>query len=223
MLGYQDVTGGARQILLFSACSVGILFPCFSGSTKELPTNDSLSHGHPWNGSLERGVSICPQNGTLFHAFSCRRGLHWGTQGLVDVLADTSRKLKRRFPDLIMPVGNLSAREGGKIASSVSHQSGRDADIGFIIRDRNGRQVLPLPLYRIRNGGKHHGSVLNARRKAKFDVAANWTMIRALLSNPRVQWIFIADFLKQDLLDWRKAITNRSTSLKRPNGFSTNR
>jgi len=131
--------------------------------------------------------------------------LHWGTRDLVNVLVQAALELRTRFPDSKMPVGNLSARTGGEIPFSVSHQSGRDADIGFILHDTLGRQVLPLPLVRIEDNGKLRGSGGAGNRSLFFDLPRNWVIIRTLVTNPRVQLVYIAEFLKRDLLKWAES------------------
>ena len=40
-----------------------------------------------------------------------------------------------------MLVGDLSSEQGGKLSGHTSHQSGRDADVGFYATDARGRAV----------------------------------------------------------------------------------
>jgi penicillin-insensitive murein endopeptidase len=162
----------------------------------------SLSVGHPWSGRQEGARNICAHEGPLLHAYSCARGLGWGTEGLVDLLVDVAHTLQGQYPDVKLVVGNLGRRNGGEIPFSVSHQSGRDADVAFVMFDRKGNQVLPLPLVHIR------GKYLDGRDEgqyARFDPERSWAVARAFIADPRVQWVFVADPLKEAMLDWARA------------------
>jgi len=174
----------------------------------------SLSIGHPWSGRQEAARSICPHQGPLLHAYSCERGLGWGTDGLVDLVLDVARKLQAEHPEVKLVVGNLSRRYGGEIPFSVSHQSGRDADLGFVMYDRKDHQVLPLPLVHIRDAhGRLEGR--DEGQYARFDPERNWSIVRAVIADPRVQWVFVADHLKEAMLAWARAHNEDPTTLIR--------
>ena len=160
------------------------------------PAGVSLSVGLPHRGELVGAASICAWDGTLFHTYSCRRGISWGTQELVDLLVRVGRRFKEAEPGYRMIVGNLSRRGGGEIRYSVSHQSGRDVDLGLILQAK-GRQHLPLPLARI----KPDGTGAKDGQLFRFDDARNWSLVKELLAEPAVQWIFVADWLKARMLD----------------------
>ncbi len=183
--------------------------------SQPFPAEDepTLSVGHPWRGSLQAGRSICPLDGPLLHAYSCRRGLGWGTAPLVELLVHVAERLRAEHPELKLVVGNLSRRSGGEIPFSVSHQSGRDADLGFVLVDRKGRQHLPLPLVHIRDVPRLDGR--DEGQYARFEPGPNWTIVRALVSDPRVQWVFVADHLKDAMLDWARAHDEDPTTLIR--------
>jgi penicillin-insensitive murein DD-endopeptidase len=166
-------------------------------STRETtPPGASLSVGLPHRGEIVGAASVCAWDGTVFHTYSCRRGISWGTQELVDLLVRVGRRFREQEPGYQMIVGNLSRRRGGEIRYSVSHQSGRDVDLGLILQAK-GRQHLPLPLARIKpdGTGAEDGQVF------RFDDARNWALVKELLAEPAVQWIFVADWLKQRMLD----------------------
>lgn len=173
----------------------------------------SLSVGHPWNGTLEGARSICPHEGSLLHAYSCARGLGWGTDPLVELILQVAERLQSEHPDVKLVVGNLSRKNGGEIPFSVSHQSGRDADLAFVLFDRKGRQVLPLPLVHIRGGGRLEGR--DEGQYGRFDPERNWSIVRALVNDARVQWVFVSDPLKEAMLDWARAHDEDPTTLIR--------
>lgn|GEM_PF-684649 len=173
----------------------------------------SLSVGHPWNGRVEGARSICPHEGRMLHAYSCARGLGWGTEPLVELLLQVAARLQAEHPDVKLVVGNMSRRTGGEIPFSVSHQSGRDADLGFVLFDRKGHQVLPLPLVHIRGGGRLDGR--DEGQYGRFDPERNWAIVRALVTDARVQWVFVSDPLKEAMLDWARAHDEDPTTLIR--------
>ena len=77
-------------------------------------------------------------------------------------------------------VGDLSAKDGGPLTGHNSHQTGRDADVGFYVMNASGK---PLPSKHFvsfdRNGvGK---DLTNLR----FDDARNWFLVESLLKDEK--------------------------------------
>jgi penicillin-insensitive murein endopeptidase len=150
---------------------------------------------------MSHGVPLCTSHPGLLHVFSCSRGIDRGTRELVDLLVRAGRETRAAFPDVRMVVGNLSRDGGGPIAYSQSHQSGRDADLGLILLDERGRQFLPLPLVKVGRDGRAQAG----GRRLAFDAPRNWAMVRLLVIDPGVQWVFVADWLKRRLLEQARA------------------
>ena len=114
---------------------------------------------------------------------------------------DVAVRLRRNDP--LMPplaVGNLSAAGGGGVARHVSHQNGRDADLGFFLLDHVGRPMTSRRFVRIDAGGRGQ---LDGRR-VLFDAKRNWALVKALLQESRfeaeVRYIFVSDGVKRRLL-----------------------
>jgi penicillin-insensitive murein endopeptidase len=134
------------------------------------------------------------------------RGLRWGTEELVGVVVRAGRRMAREAEGATLHVGDLSPRHGGPSAWHRSHQTGRDADLHFFAVDDAGAPIAPpgvmLPF--------HEGvTAPGADGKVRwFDVARNWLLVRALLEDPavEVQWLFIAEPLRQRLLAHAAAI-----------------
>jgi penicillin-insensitive murein DD-endopeptidase len=97
----------------------------------------------------------------------------------------------------VLLIGDLSRRRGGEIAAHSSHESGRDADVGFYFVDPRGTPVEITRFRAVDSQGRAIGE-----RRLTFDVARNWTLIQAWLTDPqvRVQHIFVAAPLRQRLL-----------------------
>jgi penicillin-insensitive murein endopeptidase len=121
----------------------------------------------------------------------------WGLEPLVTMLDRAARQVRRQFPDAITSVGHLSRPGGGEIERHHSHESGRDADIGFFVRSASGRQLLPSHFVQFRGDG-----TAASWPGAYFDDAKNWMLVSALITDPEahVTHLFIAAPLRARLL-----------------------
>ena len=159
----------------------------------------SLSFGPPNNGALVN-PDLLPASGEGYWMppIWARRGLHHGTAELVSMVAHLGRVLERQGVGRPLAVADLSLARGGPSAWHRSHQTGRDVDLIFFVRDAAGR---PLVADRMLHFGADGAS--REEPAIHFDEAANWRLVRALVESPvaDVQWIFISDDLKQLLLD----------------------
>lgn len=99
----------------------------------------------------------------------------WTTQETADAITGAAKQLHEWFPDgAPVRVGQVSKKDGGYLWPHISHQNGRDIDIGLFYPG-------PEP-YRVKE------------REKVMDVAMNWAFVKAILMNADVQFIF---------LDWR--------------------
>lgn len=157
----------------------------------------SVSLGTTSNGSVVHARAL-PARGPGWVIIDQARGRHtnWGTDELVGLVVRVAKRVRRRHRGAVLGVANMGARRGGHIRWSVSHRAGRDVDLALFARDRRRRAVAPRRLLSFRRNG------WTKDRRYRFDVARNFALIRALLEDAqgRVQWIFLADFLKQRIL-----------------------
>ena len=130
-----------------------------------------------------------------------RRGWYYGGEELVAVIDQAAKSVATQFPGAMLRVGNLSRKEGGKIGTSVSHQSGRDADIGLYCTDLDNAAVDPPRFPEFVEKG---GTIIDRSGQYLFDTERNWAFVAALLSDPkaRVQWIFLDTPLKYAMIDF---------------------
>jgi penicillin-insensitive murein DD-endopeptidase len=132
------------------------------------------------------------------------RGLHFGTDELVSLVASAARRVEAESPGAVLGVGNLSLRGGGPSRWHGSHQNGRDVDLLFYARDGRGAPVRVAEMVNFGEDGtwSPRGSD-DERARLVFDVERNWLLVRAILESPiaSVQWIFVAEHLKQMLID----------------------
>ena len=102
------------------------------------------SIGKPNGGSLRGGINLDPDGDDmgLGWAIAKRRRAIWGTPELIRGIKTCGRVYRQYFPmgkGAAFAVGDLSSRFGGALPPHVSHQSGRDADIGVIGSDQRRR------------------------------------------------------------------------------------
>ncbi|MDB4941611.1 MAG: hypothetical protein JWP97_1145 [Labilithrix sp.] len=98
--------------------------------------------------------------------------LAWGTKETVDALVHALGSVAERFPGSPHAfVGNLSARNGGYLPPHVSHQSGRDVDLGYYLTT-----------------GHRWYAAANA---ANLDRARTWHLVRTLIADSDVDLILM--------------------------------
>jgi len=161
------------------------------------------SIGTPQHGYLAGGIALASAGPLEVLPFTRQRGFVWGTQALTSLLHRSAEAVSHDHPGSILRVGNLSRPGGGDIPPSVSHNSGRDADIAFFAFDRMGRGDLPpASLVHFDDNGVSD-SPESIRGRFEFDTARNWSLVQHWLADPDVvvQWIFIAVPLRNLLLD----------------------
>jgi penicillin-insensitive murein endopeptidase len=183
-----------------------------------------LRHGTPlpFRG---RGF-IVPERWRLRHR-------NYGTEELVHALMRAAYYVERRYRGATVGFADLSPAGGGSTTEHGSHTSGRDADVIFYATDLNGHPLVPRemvaydatglalpatlgpetqPATPPRGPGLASGPPLPDAAAAapvvggasqRFDVRRNWALMRALLTDPRieVQWLFINRDLARLLLD----------------------
>ncbi|MCB9729831.1 MAG: penicillin-insensitive murein endopeptidase [Deltaproteobacteria bacterium] len=162
-----------------------------------LGSSRSYSLGTTSRGRLVGGRPLPDQSAALVpRAISVARGAIYGTDELVGALERAAAHVAERWPGSVLYAGDLSARRGGDIAGHVSHNSGRDADLAFYLRDAAGRIADRDDLPAVRADGSTSTGELH------FDDARNFELIASLVRDPRiqVQWIFVSAPLRERLL-----------------------
>lgn len=159
---------------------------------------NSASIGFAFRGRLRRGIAL-EESRLVRHAGEYRPGGNfYGTTELVTLLERAAAHVARRLPGARLSVGELSRQNGGAIAGHRSHQNGRDVDIAFYMRDAAGRPYDPFGFAAFDRLG--HGLAPN--ESLTFDDERNWELVSRLVADAdaRVQYIFVADTLKNRLL-----------------------
>ncbi len=150
----------------------------------------TISVGRPGRGGrIIDGVRIPDRGDGFFTRDTWRsRGNRYGTDELVDLLTAVSRRMASKFKQRLV-VADLSAHGGGEVRTwHRSHQSGRDVDLLYYLRDREGKAVEADAMRVVgQDGVAKDGSGL------KVDVPRTWQLVRDLLTAPEatVQYIFM--------------------------------
>ncbi len=126
----------------------------------------------------------------------------YGHPSLVLMLHRTAKQIARQSPGSVLLVGDLSREYGGPLSGHKSHQSGRDADVGFFVTDAKGRPQNARRLLTFDAAGRaRDGSGL------RFDDYRNWLLVQLWLKDHRAQLehVFVASHLRRRLLDFARA------------------
>ncbi|MBL4635321.1 MAG: penicillin-insensitive murein endopeptidase [Kofleriaceae bacterium] len=157
-----------------------------------------------------------PNRGALYGGVNMPKGPGWkvvntsetfGTQETVDFLAHTISRVNELFPDTpVIRIGDISRNTGGHLRPHVSHQSGRDVDIGFYYNDAS----------------KWYATA----NERNLDMPRTWAFIKITVTDTDIAAIFI-DRRLQSLLrtyaesigenaNWLDAVFGGPTSKLRP-------
>ncbi|MDX2011573.1 MAG: penicillin-insensitive murein endopeptidase [Myxococcaceae bacterium] len=134
----------------------------------------SISVGRPEEGRLINAMPFPEASDggpwTVVVPESC-----WTTRETADFVIGAANQLREWFPEgAPVRVGQVSGPEGGFLPPHVTHQVGRDVDIGLFYPGEEP--------YRVKE------------REKVMDVAMNWAFVKALMMHGDVQYV---------LLDWR--------------------
>jgi len=129
------------------------------------------------------------------------RGLRYGRPELVRLVERVALRVADDEPGAVLYVGDLSLRSGRWTQWHRSHRRGIDADLLFYARDGDGRPA-PVPTQMTRFDANGVGETADGSRLV-FDVARNWALVRALLTDPETQVvrIFVSHPLRDLLLE----------------------
>jgi penicillin-insensitive murein DD-endopeptidase len=130
----------------------------------------------------------------------------YGHPALVLMLERSAKDISKAVLGSVMVVGDLSAKAGGPIGGHRSHQSGRDADVGFYLRNEKGNQVVLDQFVKIDGEGKVIG-----HRGVYFDDVRNWELVRSWLRDKRagISHVFVAAHVRNRLLAYARSSNAR--------------
>ena len=161
-------------------------------------TQRSRSVGFPWEGQLVRGLRVRASRYVRYVPEYASAGRFYGTWQLTQLIERAARRVAERRPGARLSLGELSDKQGGDIGGHNSHESGRDADIGFFMTRTDGRPQGSSTFVQFDARGRAmapHGGL-------RFDDVRNWELVAKLVddSDARVQYIFVSHGIRQRLL-----------------------
>jgi penicillin-insensitive murein endopeptidase len=161
------------------------------------PLRFGRSVGSPTDGRLLGGAHVEPSPYLRIVPDYAHGDVRWGIEPLVTLIDRAARSVRRQFPDAVTSVGHLSKPGGGDIDHHHSHESGRDADVGFFVRTKGNKPLLSNHFVAFRADGS-----AASWPGAYFDDMRNWVFVHALITDPqaRVTHIFVAAHLRARLL-----------------------
>jgi penicillin-insensitive murein DD-endopeptidase len=159
----------------------------------------SLTVGVPTDGWQIRAKRLRPSENLWIQQKSVP--FSYGHPALVLMLNRTAKQISRQSPGSVLLVGDLSNEFGGPLYGHKSHQSGRDADVGFFVIDREGNAQNSRSLLRFdKQGLARDGSGV------RFDDYRNWLLVQLWLKDSRanLEHVFVASHLRKRLLDFAR-------------------
>jgi penicillin-insensitive murein DD-endopeptidase len=155
------------------------------------------SIGSPNEGRLAGGIRLPEAPYLRVVPYYAESHARWGLPALIGLIERAGRRVARHYPGSVLGVGDLSRRGGGELDRHHSHESGRDADLGFYIRTATNKPLLVDRFLAFTSTGTS-----SSLPGAVFDDARNWALIEALIedSEARVTHVFVAPAIRARLL-----------------------
>jgi penicillin-insensitive murein DD-endopeptidase len=167
------------------------------------PAQRTESVGSPNEGRLQGGVHL-DLSRPYFRVLPVytRGDVRWGLPGMINLIDRAARAVYKRYPGSVLNIGDISRKGGGEVLRHHSHESGRDADLGFYALDSKGKQIHGRAFIKFDASGESPNLP-----GARFDLDRNWLLIQSMLTDPaaRVSHIFISEPLRQRLLAHARA------------------
>lgn len=162
---------------------------------QEGPEHSSESVGSAADGRLVNGEQL--RSGTGYRVRSSRRA--WGTNHTIELLQGGYAHMVRRFPNIPrIAVHDLSAQNGGPLTPHRSHQSGRDADIGYY-----------------HNTCSRTDCEYRAVSASELNPEYQWELFRYWIEEGSVEYLFVDYTLQERLYNHAKSIGTSQRTLDR--------
>lgn len=161
----------------------------------------SVSIGRSNKGKVVDGVRCDRGEGFIVPKKWRERGNRYGTDELVDMIVGLGRRL---HGPTRLAVADLSMRGGGLARPwHRSHQSGRDVDLIYYVRDAQGKPFEPEEMYVFNAEG-----VETTGTGITIDFPRTWKLVRELVTAPEatVQRVFMYEPFALKLLEHAASI-----------------
>ena len=161
------------------------------------------SIGSPTEGKLVGGAHLAASPYLRIYPVYASSDVRWGLDALVGLIDRAAKNVNKQFPDAVASVGHLSKNGGGELDRHASHESGRDADVGFYVKNTAGKPILADHMVAFVGDG-----TAPSWPGAHFDDARNWSFVSSLVADgrARVTHIFVATPIRERLLAYATKI-----------------
>jgi penicillin-insensitive murein endopeptidase len=155
------------------------------------------SLGSPTSGHLIGGSHLVETDYLRIEPNDTPGDVRWGLEPLVLMVDRAARQVRQKYPGTVTSVGHLSRDGGGDVDGHRSHESGRDADVGFFVRGSGGKQLMAQHFVAFRGDG-----TAPSWPGAYFDDARNWTFVSSMIGDgdAHVTHVFVAAWIRARLL-----------------------
>lgn len=159
----------------------------------------SLTVGYPNEGYQLRAKRLTSSKELQVRKSSRERA--YGYPSLVLMLHRSARDVAKAASGSVLLIGDLSTRSGGPLSGHRSHQSGRDADVGFYVTNLEGRPIPSKEFVAFGgDGAARDGSGV------RFDDRRNWLLVESWVKDRRagLAHVFVSDPLRARLLRYAR-------------------
>lgn len=170
---------------------------------KPKPKPPSISVGSPTEGHLVNGAHLDGAPYLRIVPVYQEGDARWGLEPLVTIIDRAAKSVQKQFPDAVASIGHLSRQNGGEIDRHASHESGRDADVGFYVKNQQGKSIFADHFVSFKPDG-----TAATWPGAQFDDAKNWAFVSSIASeaSAHVTYIFVEQHLRDRLLAYATKI-----------------
>lgn len=157
----------------------------------------STSIGESNKARLENAAEMPLKNAYGYKIANPDRKTHFGTDEMVFGLLMLAAEMAERYgTDGTFTVYDIGHAEGGKLSPHISHQSGRDVDLGFYLCDDKNRPQGNRIVDIDKDGKAKSGNL-------RFDLQRNWDYVCLMADQPafgEIDFIIVAEWIKDLLL-----------------------
>ena len=163
----------------------------------------SRSIGSPTEGHLIGGAHLGDAPYLRQYPVYANGDVRWGVEPLVGLIDRAAKFVRKQFSDAVLSIGHLSKAGGGELDRHASHESGRDADVGFYVKNAAGKPILSDHMVAFVGDG-----TAPSWPGAHFDDARNWALVAAVVGDghARVTHVFVATPIRERLLAYAAKI-----------------
>jgi penicillin-insensitive murein DD-endopeptidase len=206
---WTPATGGVTRSAALAAMSLagfaGVSLAGCLGTPTPLAPGLEGSVGWPHHG-VQTGAVELPDRGPGFARYRSQGIYYWGQPELIDGIQEAARRVHEALPGgAPLLVGDISARDGGKIARHYSHRSGRDVDLLWYVTTPDGASIRSPTFVRL--GADGLGRIPDVGGFVRLDVPRQWELIKALLTSQHieVQWLLASSTIEALVINYALA------------------